>query len=144
MSAVTSAAAPAAATDADKVRALFEAARAQAEEDHWDRYAGRPPITEAGLLAADAVLLARPGLSAFAARLFARAREIPAASRRRRVLGALAYWLPRASHAARNQERWFYRALVHEIAEATGGAASEAEAAGLLALAVLGGRDGPN
>ena len=130
-------------TDAEKVAELFTQARAQAIEDFRGKFVGLPAVTVAGLEAAERALQSGGEVSIKFGRLLLRAGDIPASSRRRRLLAALAVWLPHASYEVRRQEEWFARSLVRKAAALTGGAATEAEVAGLIVLAALEARIAP-
>lgn len=119
----------------ERVAALFRAARDLVREDLSSyRVLRLPTVTAAGLEVVHAVLRARPDLSVMVGRIQDRAAAIPAASRRRRVLTALAKWLPGVPCSIRDQESWFGPNVVRAVALATAGTATEAEVAGFIAL----------
>lgn len=125
-------------TDAEKVAALFAAARDLIRPDvAAGRVIGLPEVRPAALEMVSTVIANRPGLSVSVGRMILHAACIPAASRRRRVLTGLAKWLPNVSASVRDRERWFSAKIVQEISASSAGACSEAEAAGLLALLAL-------
>lgn len=124
--------------DAERIAEFYRAARELVlGEVGVGRVIRLPAVTAAGLEAVDALIRSRAEFSIAVGRLLRRAAGIPRASRRRRVLAALAKWLPGAPGYLLREETWFWFSLVRRLADEARGAATEAEVAGFIALLVL-------
>ncbi|MBA4189795.1 MAG: hypothetical protein C0467_17575 [Planctomycetaceae bacterium] len=125
----------------ERVAALYCAARDLIRDEvSAARVLRLPDVTAAGLDAVGAVIRARPDLAVAVGRVLDRAAGIPASSRRRRVLTAVARWLPGTPGHLKGGEQWFSGRVVRDVAEASAGTVTHAEAAGWVALNALASR----
>ena len=125
-------------TRLDLILKLFDAALvyARSEAGAW-RVMRAPEITREGLIAVDALVDHRADLRVAANEVARRGLSIPAASRQRRIVAALAKFIPGVANEVRHAEKWFSINVVRAMAGATDSIGSEPEAAGYIAAAII-------
>lgn len=125
-------------TKLDLIVKLYTAAVRYAQtEAGVSRVLKVPTITRVGLIALDALMDYRPDIREGCNLVASRGLVIPPESRVWRVVSGLAKFVPGATNAVRSAEKWFSFSVVRTLAEASDGLATDAEAAGVIAAAIV-------